>query len=124
MKVNLLTLGMCAVVVALVGCSTPTDLRSQMPEREFASKKSAKDFAGCVADGLERAYTRGINGRPTAKGYTITKDDQIGGWGTHSAIAADFEDQSSGGSVVKTYFASDVLGSARSRVLRIVDDCK
>lgn len=124
MKVNRLTLGMCAAVVALAGCSTTSDLRSKMPDREFTSKKSAIDFAGCVADGLERIFPRGVSGRPTAKGYTITKDDQVGGWGAHSAFAADFEDQLGGGSVVKTYLAWDQQGNNKPRYLGVVDSCK
>ena len=125
MEMNHRVASSCVMVLllALGGCSTTTDLRSQMPEREFTSKKSAKDFSGCVADGLERVFPRGIQGRPTSKGYAVTKDDNIVGWGTHSAFAADFEDQPNGGSVVKTYFAWD-QSSVKSRYLRVVDDCK
>lgn len=117
-------LALGAVVVALAGCATSNELRGKGPEREYVSQKPSKDVAGCIADRLERDWSRGVSGRPTANGYTVIKEDSIGMWGNHTAMVVDIEDRPGGGSVAKAYTAWDIGGNAKTRLLGTVDDCK
>ena len=63
------------VVLPLIGCQTPSDLREKKPHLELTSKLPAKAVATCIAERTENITYGGrvlpVIMRPTTVGYNL-----------------------------------------------------
>lgn len=111
----------CATCIVLIaGCSTPGDIRNKPPTLDLNSVKNSKAVVGCIADGLEGAFTaRGMNTRPTSNGYTVWKTEYGFGQET-TALVVDITDTQSGSN---TRFYSNMFRQ-EDKAIKVIRDCQ
>jgi hypothetical protein len=83
------------VAIVLTGCATPSDRRSNPPDIDTSSKKSAKDVALCISEKWESTKpfmafsSPQVNTSIRANGYSITATDINGMGSTWTITLAD-----------------------------------
>lgn len=108
--------------LAIGGCASTADIKSDKPIATYESKKSARDFSGCVADGWDNAYgaaVNSINSRHTQTGYVVSITERV--FGMNNAVWLLESEDVQGGSYSKLYRGYALGGS---KVIGIVDNCK
>lgn len=117
------TLAVCGVPLLLMGCASTSDLKSDKPIATYESKKSAREFSACVADGWETQFANfrnTVNSRHTQTGYSVSITEQSLFGGNNVVFLVDSED-AKGGSLSKLYRGYAMGGS---KVIAVVDGCK
>ena len=108
--------------IATVSCATPGDVRSTPPIVETTSVKPAKVVAGCVADKFELSFRSGVNSRPTSKGYSVWKEDDLRIYGKITALVVDVDESPSGSTI--RFYSKGALSSAMETAAKAVEECK
>lgn len=119
MRNTFVLIGLLAIVG---GCAAPGDLRKKQATLAVTSAKSSKVIAGCIADRWEAGGHRSLTSRPTANGYALSAESDLGLFGKDTGLVIDVADTKAGSST--TFYSNIALSSGVELVSRIVTECQ
>ena len=97
------TLIISTLAIALAGCASPQQLRTQAPLFDQIVAKPPDKVVGCIGDELD-SFRKGVTTRPTSTGFTVAAEGSAGLMG-QAGLARD------------TVFVVDIIGiEGRSRI--------
>lgn len=113
---------LCLIFCA--GCSTPGDLRDDMPFLQQTSAKPPEQIAGCIGDRLQADKSAfdstTLSVRPTTAGYSISGTQAVG-VGADTILLIDITKTANGSDLkVFTHF---LVGNGPARYFAAVRDC-
>lgn len=125
-KMRIALFASSVVVVLLVGCATtPAELRARPPALTSSSTKDTKTVAACIGDRLINVDNfRFMSSRPTAKGYVVSQEENLGWTGPNATFSIEILEASQG-SQVTAYFIGGLglTSNAEGRIRNAVATC-
>lgn len=109
-----------AIALALAGCSTPGELKTEQAGVKLTSSKGTNAVVTCLIDGFELLIkTAAVGSKPTPTGYTVYISMGVA-MGRDTAMLVDVENTSSGST--STYYSKVLVGEGK--LVQVITGCQ